>query len=120
MKPLHSDNLENRHKTSIMDAVDRPPTPNIRGISISPSVTSTRISEINLPIFRYLQKLTINLARASHHTEFLMDLTTKGTIPNGLRINIEPHLPTLDQAFIMQWTTIIEETHKKLLTRHNA
>ena len=54
------------------------------------------ISKANIPAYRYLQKLTFNLARASHHIEFLSNCTTKGITPAGLQINIQPQLSTIE------------------------
>ena len=76
---------------------------------------TTYIRDANIPIFKYLQKLTTNLARASHHIEFLSTSATKGITPKGLRISIEPQLPTIEGTFVIAWSRIVEDAQKLLM-----
>ena len=73
------------------------------------------VSDTNLPVFRYLQKLTSNLAKATHHTEFLNTCSANSNTPKGLRINIQPQLPTTEGTFIIAWSRILEDAQKKLI-----
>ena len=75
-------------------------------------IEDTTISLNNKPSYRYLQKLTIGLAKAKHHSEFLRNSLQKGHTPQGLRINTSPQLPTIEGTFTIEWNTIVEDTQK--------
>ena len=106
-KMAQNPNLRTTSSNIDMATINTPDNPRI--------TIPLRIPQTDMPKYKTLEKLTTGLARACHHRRYLQDCADQGNTPKGLMITKEPQIPHVDPTFILEWTLIIEDTHRRLI-----
>jgi hypothetical protein len=123
--PIHDTQTNPVTTQDIVQTEAQHPTPqigtetatNTTTSTINTTTTTTRISEPNVPAFKYLRRLNIRLIRSEHHLNYLLACTEKNTTPKGLTPWVTPNLPVHDPPFLEDWKQIHNTFSKALTSR---
>ena len=64
---------------------------------------NSTISEFNIPRFKVLKKLNIQITRTNHHIAYLKRCERNGMVPKSLRVNLTPQVPVIDSTLQLKW-----------------